>query len=309
MNRLTCFFRSDFADLARIYAERLDDMTRFAEEVRARIEKVVADTGVEGCRVECRVKSIESFLEKVLRKNLNNPFTDCVDLIGVRVVYPGGEDRGRIEQGIIRAFECLERFDKMQEHGYKIFAYTAVHLHLLHQGRVFELQLRTLIQDTWARLDTLLFYKTGDTVPPAIRRKMNRLLALFEIADDEFESLREEVRAFVRDRSRLADETLRSMPVDLISLEIFQRNLHPGLEFVRENVDATVSLLRGRGVRTIGDLADLLDRTAESRRKRSAEMPEHAGRFDFHLYAALADSGGLAADRAPARANGRRKGV
>lgn len=302
MNRLTCYFRSDFADLARIYNERLDGMRKFADEMRARIEALLAECGVEGARVECRVKTLESFLEKVLRKNLNNPFMDCVDLIGLRIVYPFGEDRDGIEAAVTRRFEVLERFDKREEQGYKVFAYTALHLHLLHEGRVFELQFRTLIQDTWSQIDNLLFYKTGDTVPPAIRRKMNRLLALFEIADDEFQSLRDEVRDYVRGHARASDSALKAMPVDLMSLEIYQRKALPALKFHRENVDATVGVLHNRGLRTIGDVASLLAATEEARRRRSAEMPEYADRFDFHLFAALAEAHGV---RQPARANGK----
>lgn len=304
MNRLTCYFRSDFADLARIYQDRLESMNRFAAAMRARVEAVLDEAGVAGARVECRVKSLESFLEKVLRKNLNNPFTDCVDLIGLRVVYPFGEDRDAIERAVSDRFEVLERYDKRQEQGYKVFAYTALHLHLLHEGRVFELQFRTLIQDTWSQIDTLLFYKTGDTVPPAIRRKMNRLLALFEIADDEFQSLRDEVREFVRGHARASDEAMRAMPLDLMSLEVYQRKAMPALRFLREHVDAAVGVMLNRGLRTVGEVEALLSRTEEPRRRRAKEMPEHADRFDFHLFAALAEG---AAAR-PAQ-NGKRNGA
>ena len=54
----------------------------------------------------------------------------------------------------------------------------------------FELQIRTTVQDSWSVLDHKIKYKRN--IPDSLRRRINRLAALFELADQEFVDIRDE---------------------------------------------------------------------------------------------------------------------
>jgi len=53
-----------------------------------------------------------------------------------------------------------------------------------------ELQIRTTVQDAWSVLDHKIKYKRN--IPDSLRRRINRLAALFELADQEFRNIRDE---------------------------------------------------------------------------------------------------------------------
>ena len=52
----------------------------------------------------------------------------------------------------------------------------------------FEIQIRTIIQHAWSELDHKIKYKKSP--PLALKRKINRLAALFELADQEFVNIK-----------------------------------------------------------------------------------------------------------------------
>ena len=54
----------------------------------------------------------------------------------------------------------------------------------------FEVQIRTIIQDAWSVLDHKIKYKKS--IPLNMKRRINTLAALFELADREFFSIRQE---------------------------------------------------------------------------------------------------------------------
>jgi ppGpp synthetase/RelA/SpoT-type nucleotidyltranferase len=287
MNRFSQYFRSDFQELARRYSERLPVWEKFAERVKEKVEEALQKSRLEYIRVEYRIKSLESFLEKCMRRNFNNPFTDIRDIIGFRIIFPFVDDLDNFHEMVNTHFDVVERTNKRDAQGYKVFAYEAIHYHLLLDGTMFELQLRTLIQNTWAVLDQRLFYKTRDTVPHHIRRKMNRLVALFEIAEDEFKLLRGECLDYIQIYSKAKSQSLSPLPLNIMSLEAFHRTCYKDLTFVKENVDMTINLLKQYGIETIGDLKDAMEETEHLRQQQMERMPDYSHYFDVYLYVVI----------------------
>src|SRR5574343_1533220 len=66
----------------------------------------------------------------------------------------------------------------------------------------FELQVRTIIQDSWSVLDHKIKYKKS--IPNQLKRRINVLSALFELADREFRQIRDSTEVELR---RAPDET------------------------------------------------------------------------------------------------------
>ena len=55
---------------------------------------------------------------------------------------------------------------------------------------LFEIQIRSILQHSWAEIEHDLGYKTEEEIPRDTRRQFSRLAGLLEIADDEFLDIR-----------------------------------------------------------------------------------------------------------------------
>lgn len=156
-------------------------------------------------RDECISKFDEKYRESLEKNGVEYKIEDYItDLIGVRVVCLYETDIRKIasillselkELGITDKSGDLESYDNR-------FGYKGVHLdleldrtradlpeHQPFKGWRFEVQIRTIVQDAWSEIDHKLKYKR--TIPDDLKRRINALAALFEIADHEFEGIRD----------------------------------------------------------------------------------------------------------------------
>jgi putative GTP pyrophosphokinase len=76
----------------------------------------------------------------------------------------------------------------------------------------FELQIRSTLQHAWAEIEHDLGYKTEGELPQEMRRRFSRLAGLLELADEEFERLREDITQY----EKRVDETIKSAPQTLM---------------------------------------------------------------------------------------------
>lgn len=167
---------------------------------------VAASTG----RIKDREEAIKKFARKYQGplEQSATPYEihdHITDLIGLRLVCLYEDEIEAMSDLIRPHFEVIEVTDKSAElEGTEnAFGYKGLHLDLrLRPERAempeyelfapyrFELQIRTIIQDSWSTLDHKIKYKKS--IPPSLRRRINTLAALFELADREFRQVREE---------------------------------------------------------------------------------------------------------------------
>lgn len=129
------------------------------------------------------------------------------DVVGLRVICLYEADIPFVRPLLGENFEILDESDKSQavESHEGLFGYKGLHLDLkllanrrdLPEYRRFrdlrfEVQLRTTVQDAWSVLDHKIKYKKS--IPHELKRRINRLAALFELADQEFLNIRDETR-------------------------------------------------------------------------------------------------------------------
>jgi hypothetical protein len=86
-------------------------------------------------------------------------------------------------------------------------AQAALPQHAAYVHQPFELQVRTIIQDAWSVLDHKIKYKKS--IPAQLKRRINVLSALFELADREFLQIRDATAAELQ---RAPDETTEADP-------------------------------------------------------------------------------------------------
>ncbi|MBO1905338.1 (p)ppGpp synthetase [Microvirga sp. 3-52] len=171
-------------------------------------ESVISVSKVEG-RVKDREECLGKFNRKY-RKRLEDekaPYTireHITDLIGLRIVCLYEDDVERVRELISQEFEVMSVTDKISqiENTEGSFGYKGLHLDLrlsggrkalkeyaIYADHPFELQIRTVVQDSWSILDHKIKYKKS--IPNGLKRRINTLAALFELADREFRAIRD----------------------------------------------------------------------------------------------------------------------
>lgn len=167
--------------------------------------------------IDGRIKDREECVSKFTRKyrteleSSKTPYTireKISDIIGLRVVCLYEDDVERIKEAISKEFDVIYVTDKIaQIEGTEAsFGYKGLHLDLrltktrremaeyrLYADHSFELQIRTVVQDSWSIVDHKIKYKKS--IPNSLKRRINTLAALFELADREFRSIRDDTSA------------------------------------------------------------------------------------------------------------------
>jgi len=178
---------------------------KLAELLTALIE----DAGIDIVSIESRTKTIQSFKEKIQRpeKNYSNPLDQITDLCGIRIITYYTEDIYKIADIIESEFAIDEdnSVDKTKITSPDKFGYLSLHYVLkLNKKRNYliewknfknlkaEIQIRSILQHSWAAIDHKLRYKIKKEIPSSLQRKIFRLSALLELADEEFLSIKKQ---------------------------------------------------------------------------------------------------------------------
>jgi putative GTP pyrophosphokinase len=197
------------------YASRLPAYQRLSINLEQALAGFLQGAGVPYLTISSRIKEFQSLSEKVSRKSYADPFSQCEDICGVRIICYYPSDLQRIEQIIQSEFVIHESLDKgaslgVQEFGYRSNHYivsvkpawlAAPNYRGLEALRV-EVQVRTILMHAWAEIQHKLAYKSSEQIPDLFRRKFSRLSAKFEEADEQFEEIRQALATY---RKRLED--------------------------------------------------------------------------------------------------------
>lgn len=168
--------------------------------------------GVAVSKIEARVKDKEECIKKFERKYRarleaeEQPYeirNYLSDLIGIRIICLYEDRIAIVAQLLMQSFKLIEVTDKITaiESTEDSFGYKGLHMDLALPDEMalqpkylafadcpFEVQIRSLIQDAWSVLDHEIKYKKS--IPNELKRRINVLSALFELADREFKEIR-----------------------------------------------------------------------------------------------------------------------
>ena len=214
---------------------------------------------LSGATVTSRVKGRKESIKKFSRKYQSKlekekkeyEIRDFItDLIGIRIVCPYEKNIQEIGNILIENMCLIDSTDKSQliEQTENTFGYKGLHLDLkLNQTRemmpeysiykdiVFEVQVRTIIQDAWSVLDHKIKYKKS--IPHELKRRINGLAALFETADREFYSIQEETEKLERQSN---DGDNQHALLSVFHFEKIAEEYFPGIRFASHKIDALV---------------------------------------------------------------------
>lgn len=176
----------------------LDKHTHFTNQLYYLIQSLLVASDVKYQIVESRTKDIDSLNDKIDRKKIND-INDVTDLSGIRIIVYYQDDIDKIEKIIDDNFiiDKENSVDKSKLYKSNEFGYLSVHYIVqLNQDREnltewkhsknlkAEIQVRTVLQHSWASISHELSYKKGYEIPKPLERKLYRLAGLFELADE-----------------------------------------------------------------------------------------------------------------------------
>lgn len=206
-------FEKEKSEFREFYSKNITDLENAKSAFSSLIKSLLSNANIAFTKIEGRIKDKEECIKKFQRKYQVELETKqqeyeikshITDLIGIRVVCLYEDDIEKIENALKEHFDIKSRTDKTHEieKTENLFGYKGLHLDLLlndkrkelpeYQSIIkyqFEIQIRTIIQDSWSVLDHKIKYKKS--IPEQLKRRINTLAALFELADREFKEIRD----------------------------------------------------------------------------------------------------------------------
>ena len=258
------------------YAARHPELVEAAAEAVTTVRTVLDEAGVDYLTVAGRAKSVASFAEKAARTHggrplYADPLRDITDQLGLRVITYVRDDVEVVAALLGAQLRVLDDQDLGEQTASQgRFGYASRHLLVEIDGRVVQVQLRTVLQHAWAEFEHDIRYKG---VVPAehaseFDRRFTLAAGLLELADQEFSAVRERLRG-----AAPADPVDDDPRIAAAELAAFLAGQYADAGWSRTEHYAWISgLLLELGVTTLVELAEVL---------RSVDEPAIAERMDY----------------------------
>ena len=295
-------------DLVKDYENSRDQYVSFARTIDNLLVRLLASEGISVHSIGNRCKTINSFKGKLERKNAYTKLVQITDLAGVRLITHYEDDVDRIAKIIESEFSVDHEnsIDKRKAIDPEKFGYLSLHYvvslsderaalreYATFRGMKVEIQVRSILQHTWAEIEHDTGYKTDIEIPKHIRRRFSRLAGLLELADQEFMGIRdalveysENVTLQVEQASE--DRTVSStdeVSLDKISLGRFieldsqvlaldtriAEALTAEIELLTEVDSKQIQRLKALGINTLSELRSQLESNAQHILRRAED--------------------------------------
>lgn len=189
------------------YDQQRKKYERFAREVEHQLRCILEEEGIVCNAITSRVKERDSLTQKIdVKSDKYKSLSKVTDIAGIRIITYYDSDVERAAKIVEREF-CVDKensINKREALGPEKFGYCSVHYVVsmnedrlkLPENRGYagikcEIQIRTVLQHAWAEIEHDLGYKSEIDIPKDIRRSFSRLAGLLEVADKEFQEIRD----------------------------------------------------------------------------------------------------------------------
>lgn len=282
--------------IQREYQNSIKLYEEFAESLVRDLKEVLKYPDLNIQLINKRLKDPTSLILKFQSKEKYKSLNDITDIVGIRVVTTYLSEVPYICRQIEKKFNIdKENTNKNEPENESEFGYSSIHYIVKgakgdnflsknekFSGLIAEIQVRTLLQHAWAETSHKIDYKSEKSVSKKHKRKLFRISALLELADQEFYYLR---KGTVKSQKEIIPPGLndyRDLPINEENLLAFilesdicnildkkiadfsNNNIH----FNRESIiDKNLNHVKNLGLKSIGELNKTL-------REKSIEIIE-----------------------------------
>ena len=180
-------------------------------DIKDIISNIISKNNIKISNFQIRIKSEEALRRKICFKHKYKDISDITDIVACRIITLFESDIDVIYELIKQNFDIVEYNDKRKKNyddridfGYNslhlLVKYNEARLNMIeysdYRDIVFEIQVRTILQHSWAEVEHGLGYKSQYEIPKDIRRRLTRLSATLEILDEEFVNIRHDIEEY-----------------------------------------------------------------------------------------------------------------
>jgi putative GTP pyrophosphokinase len=237
--------------------------------------------------IEGRTKTIESFSEKLRRVGKSyESATDITDISAIRVIVKTKSDLELLSSILESEFDIDpdHSVDKSSLLDSNEFGYLSEHYvatistersKMLEWKRFskfnIEIQARTILQHAWASVSHSIDYKSEVDIPKVLRRRFFRLSALFELADEELDSIAKDSLSLYKsyESKIISDDNNIELNVDSLKAYLEKsESVHFWSKYISDlgvrvgrpgAVSRDVEMAKAAGLISINDIEHLID--------------------------------------------------
>lgn len=176
--------------------------------------------------IQFRVKTFHSFFTKIKRKKYyNEPYSKIEDICGVRVICTFKEDLQKVTELIPLLFDSKPPDNKELDIQSKLIGYRGIHqivklkaaicdsssFYNKLKGLNAEIQIRTIVQHSWAEVSHKLNYKDEENVPTEFQEMLANISSTLSLVDNLYSNLRKEKEEL---KNKLKSKNKKTFPLD-----------------------------------------------------------------------------------------------
>ncbi len=208
----------------------------FSDTLKNLVERLLFAEGIHIHSISARVKERASLKDKLRNKSTPYETLDQItDIVGIRIITYYSDDVDKVAEIIQREFiiDHDNSVDKRKNLDPDKFGYMSLHYivelnnhrtQLLEnsalKGLKSEIQIRSILQHTWAEIEHDIGYKATMKIPETVRRQFSTLAALLENVDDGFIKIKSSVAEYAS-ATAMSLENEEEVSIDAISLSDF----------------------------------------------------------------------------------------
>lgn len=250
---------------------------KLSEKVENIITDILIEKNIEFHQVTHRCKTLDSFTKKI-EKSKYSKVEEITDIAGIRIISYVEDAIPLICEIIEENFEIDEEnsLDKGKQLGLDKVGYKSVHYvaelpesrtnlteYKKYKNLKFEIQIRTILQHSWAEIEHDRNYKFGGELPPNIQRRFKLLAGLLELADNEFNSISKEIDRYSEEVKNKTNSGDLNIPINSTSLQQFTNQFLEPIEDLlsKKGIDDSsqiVEELKNYGINSLENLNSII---------------------------------------------------
>lgn len=265
------------------YQEKYPLYEKLCSELAIQLNELISEAGISiAFPIESRVKTWDSIKEKCERNHLSpKGLKEIADVAGLRIILLFKQDISKVCDKLEQNFEIVRKENTLQRLAADQFGYGSIHYELAPpnswlnvptlrrlNGLQCEVQIRTASQHIWAAASHILQYKRESDVPIPFRRSINRVAALLETVDLEFERVLQERGAYIEKIENINESEF--LNTDSLR-NLLNRNFPENNKVIEENYAEILEELRTLDINTVKELEDIIKRNWDKVSKEEAK--------------------------------------
>jgi ppGpp synthetase/RelA/SpoT-type nucleotidyltranferase len=211
-------------------------LSGFANTTHQLLKDLLSNINLNPHQITFRVKERDSLEKKIKKKDDKyNSLSEITDLVGFRIIAYFEDDIDKVAELIEKEFNIDKEnsIDKRKLETDK-FGYRSLHFVLsLKNDRLklseyknykdlkAEVQIRSILQHSWAEIEHDLGYKGEIEIPETAKRTFYRVAALLEQADIEFVKLKMQISNYEKEVENQINNSPETVSIDKASLLSF----------------------------------------------------------------------------------------